>query len=176
MIHSLGVGEIWLVNHFTPAHIINSFEVLIEILSMNGLDPKNVIINLWRKKQIKCYDSDFKKQTEIENNNFSLLAVEGFFHVPWMKYKRLRVLFYLNLLIESGYMLSKNYFNCLNNKKLRQNWQITVTDPLFPNDLFYLTFHYGLYKIFNFHLRNTCISELGKYVRFWIFEAWKKNF
>ena len=39
-----------------------------------------------------------KKQTEIENDNMSLLTVERFFHDSWwMKYKRPRVLFHLNI-------------------------------------------------------------------------------
>ena len=63
-------------------------------------------------------DGDFKKQTEFENENFSLLAVGGFFHDSFrMKYKRPRVLLHLTLLIESGYVLGHNYFICLNDKK-----------------------------------------------------------
>ena len=60
---------------------------------MNGLDPKNVIIyKSLKKKRKKCSDGDFKKQTEIENENISILTVEGFFHDSWrMKYKRPRV-------------------------------------------------------------------------------------
>ena len=63
-------------------------------------------------------DDNFKKQTESENENFSLLAVGGFFHDSFrMKYKRPRVLLHLTLLIESGYVLGHNYFICLNDKK-----------------------------------------------------------
>ena len=36
-----------------------------------------------------------------------------------MKYRRARVMFYLNLLIESGYVFGHNYFICLNEKKIR---------------------------------------------------------
>ena len=36
-----------------------------------------------------------------------------------MKYRRARVMFYLNLLIESGYVFGRNYFICLNEKKIR---------------------------------------------------------
>ena len=32
------------VNHFVPVHIINEFVALIEKLSMNKLNPKNVVI------------------------------------------------------------------------------------------------------------------------------------
>ena len=46
---------------------------------------------------------DFKKQTEIENDNLPFLAVEGFFHVPWMKHGRPRVLFYLTLIETANY-------------------------------------------------------------------------
>ena len=67
---------------------------------MNGLDRKNVVIckslqkAIYRNKEIKCSDGDFKKQTEIKNDNLSLLAVKGFFHDCWqMKYKSPRVLF-----------------------------------------------------------------------------------
>ena len=63
---------------------------------MNGLHPKNVIINLWRNKEIKRSD-----------DNLSLLAVAGFFHVPWKKFKRPRKLFYLTSLIEWLYAWSK---------------------------------------------------------------------
>ena len=45
-------------------------------------------------------------------------------------------MFYLILLVETGYVLGHNYFIHLNNKKVRWNWQITVTDPLFPTDQF----------------------------------------
>ena len=77
---------------------------------MNWLDPKNVIINLWRNRETKCSDGDFKKQTEIENDNLSLLIVKGFFFMfpPLMKYNRPRVLFNLTLLIEIGYVLGHN--------------------------------------------------------------------
>ena len=40
-------------------------------------------------------DGDFKKQTEIENDDLSILVDEGFFHVPWMKYKISSLLIYL---------------------------------------------------------------------------------
>ena len=64
-------------------------------------------------------DDNFKKQTESENENFSLLAVGEFFHDSFrMKYKRPRVLLHLTLLIESGYVLGHNYFICLNEKKV----------------------------------------------------------
>ena len=55
---------------------------------MNGLDRKNVIINLEETK-FQCSDGGLKKtkQTEIKNDNLSLLAAEGFCHVSWMKYK-----------------------------------------------------------------------------------------
>ena len=46
---------------------------------------------------------DFKKQTEIGNDNLPFLAVEGFFHVPWMKHERHRVLFYLTLIETANY-------------------------------------------------------------------------
>ena len=55
---------------FASAHVINSFETFI----CNWVDlSKNEIINLWRKKEIKCSDADLKKQTEIDK--LSLLAV-----------------------------------------------------------------------------------------------------
>ena len=41
------------------------------------------------------------------------------FHVPLMKYKIPRALFFLTLLIESGYVLGHNYFICMNDKKVR---------------------------------------------------------
>ena len=88
---------------------------------MNGLGLNNVIIYKSLKKQInKCSDRDFKKVNEIENDNMSLLVVEGFFHDSWwMKYKRPRLLVYLTLLIESGYVTRHNYFICLNDEKFR---------------------------------------------------------
>ena len=46
-----------------------------------------------------------KKQTEIGNDNLPLLAVEGFFPLPWMKHERPRVLFYLTLFNETGKLL-----------------------------------------------------------------------
>ena len=46
MTHSVSVREMRQMNHFSPAHITHNFEALIEKLYMNGLDPKNVIINL----------------------------------------------------------------------------------------------------------------------------------
>ena len=88
---------------------------------MNELDPKNVIIyKSLKKKRNKYSDQDFKKQTEIEIDSMSLLAIERFFHDSWcIKYKRPRVLFYLILLVETGYVLGHNYFIHLNNKKVR---------------------------------------------------------
>ena len=66
---------------------------------MNWLDPKNVIINLWRNRETKCSDGDFKKQTEIENDNLSLLIVKGFFScsLPWWN------------IIDLGYCLTLHY-------------------------------------------------------------------
>ena len=55
---------------------------------MNGLDSKNVIINLSRNKEMKkkCSDGDFKKPAKTENDgNLSHLAVGSFFHGLWMK-------------------------------------------------------------------------------------------
>ena len=86
---------------------------------MNGLDPKNVIILNSLQKQSKCSDGDFKKQTEIENDNSLLLAVKILNNCCQMKYRRARVMFYLNLLTESGYVFGHNYFICLNEKKIR---------------------------------------------------------
>ena len=66
---------------------------------MNWLDPKNVIINLWRNRETKCSDGDFKKQTEIENDNLSLLIVKGFFScsLSWWN------------IIDLGYCLTLHY-------------------------------------------------------------------
>ena len=47
---------------------------------------------------MKCSKGDFKNLAEVENDsNLLHLAVERGFHVPWMKQKRPRVLFYLTL-------------------------------------------------------------------------------
>ena len=51
MTHSVSAREIWQVKHFVSAYIINNFVALIEKLSMNELDPKNVIIHKSLKKQ-----------------------------------------------------------------------------------------------------------------------------
>ena len=61
---------------------------------MNGLSSINVTINLKKKIKNSNVDVDFKKPAKLENNgNLSRLEIEGFFHVPWKKYKKLRVLF-----------------------------------------------------------------------------------
>ena len=71
MTHSVSVREMRQMNHFSSAHITHNFEALIEKLYMNGLDPKNVIINLWRNKEILILRNksvqirDLKQQTEI---------------------------------------------------------------------------------------------------------------
>lgn len=39
------------MNHFAPAYIINNLVPLVVKLSMNELDPKNVIIYTFLKKQ-----------------------------------------------------------------------------------------------------------------------------
>ena len=70
-----------------------------------------MIINLRRNKEIKCSGGDFKRKTEVGNDNLSLLAVDVFFHVPWMKHKKPIALFYILLLTESGYVLGHNYMN-----------------------------------------------------------------
>ena len=44
-------------------------------------------------------------------------------------------------LSKTGYVFGHNYDICLNHKKLRRNWQISVTDPLFPTDPFCRTIH-----------------------------------
>ena len=55
---------------------------------MNRLVPKMWLkINLYRNEEIKCSDGDFKKQTEIEHDTLSLLALKDFFIIAgrWNK-------------------------------------------------------------------------------------------
>ena len=51
MTHSVSVREIWEVNHFDSAHIINNFVALIETLWTNEIDPRNAITHKSLKKQ-----------------------------------------------------------------------------------------------------------------------------
>ena len=44
-------------------------------------------------------------------------------------------------LSKTGFVFGHNYGICLNHKKVRRNWQIVVTDPLFPTDPFCRTIH-----------------------------------
>ena len=101
MTHSMSVREIWQVNHFTSAHFIRCFDwkIVNEWTSSQKCDHKSL-----KKQNLNvCMGGDFKKQTEIENDNLPFLAVEGFFHVPWMKHGRPRVLFYLTLIETANY-------------------------------------------------------------------------
>ena len=81
-----------------------------------------------------------------------------------------RALFYVTLLIESGYVLGHNDFICLNDKKVRWNLQITVTDPLFPADQFLPHTTLGPVWNFNFSLSKTYILWTRKV--YGLFNIW----
>ena len=89
--HSVSIREICQVNHLASAQMIRHFDwkIVNEWTWSKKYDNKSL-----KKQNLNVYiDDDFKKQTEIENDNLPLLAVEGFFNVPWMKHKRPTVLF-----------------------------------------------------------------------------------
>ena len=57
-----------------------SCEVLIEIIKVNGIDPRNMIISIWKNKEMNISCGNFKKSAKVENNgNFLHLAVRIFF-------------------------------------------------------------------------------------------------
>ena len=80
MTHSAKVKDISQVNQFALAHIIYNCEVVIKKMKMNGLDSKNIIINFWKNKEIKCSDSNSKNSAEFENDdNLVMIVMKDFF-------------------------------------------------------------------------------------------------